>query len=191
MYYEWYDDKMRADFRDEAEDRIREILLDETPLAERIHLYLTDSLQMSDEEADAVVKAGADAPRFTNSDAQKDYADENPEYKAYLEAADEAEQELEESVEFSVNRQDEYWDEALDKYRDDYSGDDDSFFSDVGLRWMSDVANEYNLDWPVWNMDARGNSGSRDWETIGNSLQDAVDMPVVVSSNYHTTKRIS
>ena len=60
---------------------------------QRIHFYLTDSLQMSDEEADAVIKAGADAPRFTNSDAQKDYADENPEYKAYLEAADEAEQE--------------------------------------------------------------------------------------------------
>jgi hypothetical protein len=188
-YMEWRDEQIISDFRNDAEDLIRDILLEETPMDQRIHFYLTDSLQMSDEEADAVIKAGAEAPRFTNSDAQKDYADENPEYKAYLEAADEAEQELEESVEFSVNRQDEYWDEALDKYRDDYSGDDDSFFSDVGLRWMSDVANEFNLDWPVWDGGGQQNYGSRNWEDIGNSLQDVVDMPVVVSSNYHTTKR--
>ena len=188
-YMEWRDEQVMSDFRNDAEDLIRDILLAETPMDQRIHFYLTDSLQMSDEEADAVIKAGADAPRFTNSDAQKDYADENPEYKAYLEAADEAEQELEESVEFSVNRQDEYWDEALDKYRDDYSGDDDSFFSDVGLRWMSDIANEFNLDWPVWDGGQQQNYGSRSWEDIGDSLQSAVDMPVVVSSDYHSTRR--
>lgn len=188
-YMEWRDEQIISDFRNDAEDLIREILLAETPMDQRIHFYLTDSLQMSDEEADAVIKAGAEAPRFTNSTAQKDYADENPEYKAYLEAADEAEQELEESVEFSVNRQDEYWDEALDKYRDDYSGDDDSFFSDVGLRWMSDIANEFNLDWPVWDGGEQQNYGNRNWEDIGASLQDAVDMPVVVSSSYHSTRR--
>ena len=188
-YMEWRDEQIMSDFRNDAEDLIRDILLEETPMDQRIHFYLTDSLQMSDEEADAVIKAGAEAPRFTNSDAQKDYADENPEYKAYLEAADEAEQELEESVEFSLNRQDEYWDEALDKYRDDYSGDDDSFFSDVGLRWMSDIANEFDLGWPVWDGGEQQNYGSRSWEDIGNSLQDVVDMPVVVSSGYHSTRR--
>ena len=188
-YMNWRDEKITSDFRDDAEDLIREKLLEETPLSERIHMYLTDSEQMSDEEADAVVKAGADAPKFTKSADQDAYTEQNPYYRAYLDAAEAAEAELEESVEYSVSRQDEYWDEALDEYRDNWNGDDDSFFSDVGLRWMSDIANEFNLDWPVWNMDARGNSGSRDWETIGALLQDAVDMPVKVSSNYHSAAR--
>jgi len=188
-YMNWRDEKITSDFRNEAEDLIRERLLEETPMSERIHMYLTDSEQMSDKEADKIIAAGVDAPKFTTSKEQQAYAAQNPYYQAYLDALDAAELELDESVEYSVSQQDGYWDEALDDYRDDYSGDDDSFFSDVGLRWMSDIANEFNLDWPVWNMDARGNSGSRDWETIGALLQDAVDMPIKVSTNYHSTTR--
>jgi len=188
-YMNWRDEQMTSDFRNDAEDLIRDVLLAETPMSERIGLYLTDSMQKSDEEADRILAAGADAPRFTKSADQEAYAAENPDYAVYLEAAEGAEAELDESVEDSVRQEDGYWDEALDEYRDNYSGDDDSFFSDVGLRWMSDIANEYNLDWPVWNMDARGNDGSRDWEDIGSSLQDAVDMPVKVSTNYHSAAR--
>jgi hypothetical protein len=142
-------------------------------MSERINVYLTDSMQRSDEEADRIIAAGADAPRFNTSKDQAAYAEQNPDYAAYLEAADAAEAELDESVEYSVKEQDGYWDQALDDYRDDWSGDDDSFFSDVGLRWMSDVANEFGLDWPVWNMDNQRNQGSRSWEDIGNELQSA------------------
>ena len=188
-YMEWRESQMTDDFRNDAEDLIREKLLDETPMSERINVYLTDSMQRSDEEADRIIAAGVDAPKFTTSKEQQAYAAENPDYAAYLEAADAAETELDESVEYSVSQQDEYWDEALDDYRDNYSGDDDSFFSDVGLRWMSDVANEYGLDWPVWNMDSGRNNGSRSWEDIGNELAQIVDMPVVVSDNYHSTRR--
>jgi hypothetical protein len=188
-YMNWRDDQMTSDFRNDAEDLIREKLLDETPLSERIHMYLTDSEQMSDKEADRIIAAGVDAPRFNTSKDQAAYAAENPYYQAYLDAADAAELELDESVEYSVSQQDEYWDEALDDYRDNWSGDDDSFFSDVGLRWMSDIANEFGLDWPVWNMGNGGNSGSRDWDEIGAELQQVVGMPVKVSSNYHSTPR--
>jgi len=188
-YMQWRDEQMISDFRNDAEDLIREKLLDETPLSERIHMYLTDSEQMSDKEADRIIAAGVDAPKFDTSKEQQAYAAENPYYQAYLDALDAAELELDESVEYSVSQQDGYWDEALDDYRDDYSGDDDSFFSDVGLRWMSDIANEFGLDWPVWNMDSGRNNGSRSWEDIGSELQAVVDMPVVVSDNYHSTSR--
>ena len=188
-YMNWRDEQMISDFRNDAEDLIREKLLDETPLSERIHLYLTDSEQMSDKEADRIIAAGVDAPKFNTSKDQAAYAAENPYYQAYLDAVDAAELELDESVEYSVSQEDEYWDEALDDYRDNWSGDDDSFFSDVGLRWMSDVANEFGLDWPVWNMDSDRNNGSRSWEDIGSELQAVVDMPVVVSDNYHSTRR--
>jgi hypothetical protein len=188
-YMNWRDEQITSDFRNEAEDLIRDVLLAETPMSERIGMYLTDSMQKSDEEADRIVAAGADAPKFTKSEDQEAYAAENPDYAAYLEAAEGAEAELEESVDDSVRQEDGYWDEALDDYRDNYDADDSGFFSDVGLRWMSDVANEFGLDWPVWNMDSRGNDGSRDWDEIGSSLQDAVDMPVKVSTGYHTAAR--
>ena len=188
-YMEWRDSQMTDDFRNDAEDLIRDKLLEETPMSERINVYLTDSMQRSDEEADRIIAAGVDAPKFTTSKDQAAYAAENPDYAAYLEAADAAETELDESVEYSVKEQDGYWDEALDDYRDNWSGDDDSFFSDIGLRWMSDVANEFGLDWPVWDLDNQRNEGSRSWEDIGNELAQVIDMPVVVSDNYHSTRR--
>jgi hypothetical protein len=188
-YMNWRDEQMISDFRNDAEDLIREVLLDETPLSERIHIYLTDSEQMSDKEADKIIAAGADAPKFNTSKDQSAYAAENPYYQAYLDAADAAELELDESVEYSVSQQDEYWDQALDDYRDNYSGDDDSFFSDVGLRWMSDIANNFGLDWPYMTSGNNRNNGSRSWDEIGAELQQVVDMPVVVSDNYHSTSR--
>ena len=188
-YMTWRDDQITSDFRNDAEDLIRDVLLEETPMSERINVYLTDSMQRSDEEADRIIAAGVDAPKFTTSKDQAAYAAENPDYAAYLEAADAADAELDESVEYSVKEQDGYWDEALDDYRDNWSGDDDSFFSDIGLRWMSDVANEYGLDWPVWDLDNQRNEGSRSWEDIGNELAQVIDMPVVVSDNYHSTRR--
>jgi hypothetical protein len=66
--------------------------------------------------------------------------------------------------------------------------DDSGFFDDAGLRWMSDVANNYDLDWPYMT-GGGSNGGSREWDEIGDSLQGAIDMPVKVSSNYHSTTR--
>jgi hypothetical protein len=188
-YMNWRDEQMTSDFRNEAEDLVREIHLDEVPLSERIIKVLTDGMEIDDAEADKILALGVDAPRFTKSSEQQAYAEQNPNYKIYLEALDDAEAILDEEVETSIEKQDGYYDQALDDYRDNWSGDDDSFFSDVGLRWMSDIANEYGLDWPVWNMSNGGNSGSRSWSDIGTELQALVGMPVVVSDNYHSTRR--
>jgi hypothetical protein len=188
-YMEWRDSQMTDDFRNEAEDLVREVHLDEVPLSERIIRVLTDGMEIDDAEADKILAVGVDAPKFNTSKEQQAYAEQNPDYKIYLEALDDAEAILDEEVETSIKKQDGYYDQALDDYRDNYSGDDDSFFSDIGLRWMSDIANEYGLDWPVWNMDAGGNNGSRSWDEIGNELAQIIDMPVVVSDNYHSTSR--
>jgi hypothetical protein len=188
-YMNWRDEQMTSDFRNDAEDLVREIHLDEVPLSERIIKVLTDGMEIDDAEADKILAVGVDAPKFNSSSEQAAYAEQNPDYKIYLEALDDAEAILDEEVETSIEKQDGYYDQALDDYRDNWSGDDDSFFSDVGLRWMSDIANEYGLDWPVWNMGNGGNSGSRDWNEIGAELQQVVGMPVKVSSNYHSTPR--
>jgi len=188
-YMEWRDSQMTDDFRNEAEDLVREVHLDEVPLSERIIRVLTDGMEIDDAEADKILAMGVDAPKFNTSKEQQAYAEQNPGYKIYLEALDDAEAILDEEVETSIKKQDGYYDQALDDYRDNWAGDDDSFFSDIGLRWMSDIANEYGLDWPVWDMDNQRNNGSRSWEDIGAELQAVVDMPVVVSDNYHSTRR--
>ena len=188
-YMNWYDEQMMSDFRNEAEDLVREQHLDEMPMGERILAVLTDGMELTDEQADQILRLGTEAPRFTKLSDQDAFVEQNPDYKIYLEAADDADAILDEEVEQSIEKQDGYYDRAIDDFRDNYSPDDSDFFSDVGLRWMSDIANEFNLDWPVWNMDARGNEGSRDWDEIGASLQQVVGMPVKVSSNYHSTAR--
>ena len=159
-YYEWYDEQMMQDFRNEAEDLVREIYLEETPMGERIIKVLTDGMEIDDAQADRILAIGMDAPRFTKSSEQEAYAEQNPDYRIYLEAADDAETILEEEVETSIKNQDGYYDQAIDNFRENYQLDDDSgFFSDMGLRWMSDIANEFNLDWPVWDGGEQQNVG--------------------------------
>jgi hypothetical protein len=189
-YMEWLDDEMRKAFRDEQEDLIKKVLVDENDwdLDNEIQKQL-ELLNLSDDEMNDIIKAGERAPKFTSSKEQILYAEANPLYDKYLDAQNEAEGLLDELVQDSIRAEDKFYDAALDDFRDGFYLDDDSgFFDDVGLRWMSDVANNYDLDWPYMT-GGGGNDGSRDWDEIGDSLHTAVDMPVKVSSNYHSTTR--
>ena len=53
---------------------------------------------------------------------------------------------------------------------------------------MSDVAEQFDLDWPYMR-GMGGNGGERSWDEIGDSLHEVVGMPVTVSSGYHQAKR--
>ena len=190
QYFEWHDEQMIKDFGNEAEDLIRKVLVDEGDwdLDNEIQKQLA-LLDLSDDEMNAIINAGERAPKFTSSKEQIAYAEANPLYEKYLNAQEEAEGLLDDLVDDEVRTQGANWDAALDDFRDNYQIDDDSgFFDDVGMRWMSDVANNYDLDWPYMT-GGGGNDGSRDWESIGDSLHDTIDMPVKVSSGYHNATR--
>ena len=190
QYYEWYDEQMHKDFREEAEDLIRKVMVDEGDwdLDNEIQKQL-ELLDLTDDEMNEIIKAGEKAPKFTSSKEQILYAEQNPLYQKYLDAQEEAEGLLDDLIQDEVRKEGANWDAALDDFRDNYQIDDDSgFFDDVGLRWMSDVANNYDLDWPYMT-GGGGNDGSRDWESIGDSLHDTIDMPVKVSSGYHHATR--
>jgi hypothetical protein len=190
QYYEWYDEQMHKDFKEEAEDLIRKVLVDEGDwdLDNEIQKQL-ELLNLTDDEMNAIINAGERAPKFTSSKEQILYAEANPLYDKYLDAQNEAEGLLDDLVADEVRKEGANWDAALDDFRDNYQIDDDSgFFDDVGLRWMSDVANSYDLDWPYMT-GGGGNDGSRDWESIGDSLHNTIDMPVKVSSGYHNATR--
>jgi hypothetical protein len=191
QYMEWMDERMYDAWRDERDDLIKEAWLREKPMVERVHDYLVDGMDMDDREADRIQEVGDKAPKFNSSKEQASYAQENPDYATYLEATEGAEEILQEDVEQTISKEDGFYDEVLDEYRENfYIDDDSSFFQDVGLSYMSDIAAEYSLDWPYMTGSGGGNNGgSRDWEDIGTSLQSAIDMPVKVSSNYHSTTR--
>ena len=189
-YYEWNDEQMYKDFKDEAEDLIRKVFVDEDDwdLDNEIQKQLVMQ-DVSDDELTAIIQAGERAPKFTSSKEQILYAEANPLYEKYLNAQEEAEGLLDDLVADEVSKQGAIWDAALEDFRDSYSLDDDSgFFDDTGNRYMSDVSNNYDLDWPYMT-NGGDNDGSRDWESIGDSLHDTIDMPVKVSSGYHNATR--
>jgi hypothetical protein len=191
QYMEWMDERMYDAWRDDRDELIKEAWLREKPMVERVHDYLVEGMDMDDREADRIQEVGDKAPKFNSSKEQASYAQENPDYATYLEAEEGAEAILEEDVEQTIKKEDGFYDEVLDEFRENFYVDDDSsFFQDVGLSYMSDIAAEYSLDWPyMTGSSGGGNGGSREWEDIGTSLQAAIDMPVKVSGNYHSTTR--
>jgi hypothetical protein len=188
QYYEWQDEKMYEAFRDEQEDLVKKIIEeDDFDWNDEVRKQL-DMMDLSDDEIEEAMEEGKKAPKFTTISAQAEYSQAHPGYQRYLEAHEQAEGLLYDLVQDSISSQDKNYDAALDEFRDGFYVDDDSgFFDDVGLRWMSDVANNYDLDWPY--LTGSSNGGSRDWEEIGDSLNKAIDMPVKVSSGYHQASR--
>jgi hypothetical protein len=192
-YMEWHDDQMYRAFRDEAEDLVRKQWLEERPMTERVHDYLVEGMDLDDAEADRIQAVGDAAPKFETSSEAAAYMKQNPDYARYVEAVEGAEEILEEDVEQSIKEQDGHYDQALDGFRDDFYVDDDSgFFGDVGLRWMSDVASEFQLMWPVMTYTGQSSEGGFSEENARNlatSLSDELIVKTKVSNGYHTATR--
>jgi hypothetical protein len=188
-YYEWYDEQMMRDFKEEAEDLIKKVMIDEKDWDEDNEIQKQlELLDLSTDEMNAIINAGERAPKFTTSREQQAYSEANPAYQKYLDAQEEAEGLLDELVQDSVRAQDKYWDAAIDDFRDNYQINDDSgFFDDVDLRWMSDVANRFNLSWPYITFSE--GSGSLDIDSVAADLSKALGMPVVASYSYHGAQR--
>jgi hypothetical protein len=192
-YMEWSDEKMQDAFRDEREDLIRKVWLDERPMEERVHDYLVEGMDLDDREADRIQAVGAAAPKFNTSVEADAYIKSNPDYKLYIEAVEGAEEILEEDVENSITEQDGYYDTALDDFRDGWYVDDDSgFFTDVGLRYMSDIASEFSLMWPVITYTGQSSEGgwSQDEaERLADDLHEKLGVKTKVSGGYHNATR--
>ena len=188
-YYEWYDDQMYRDFREDADELVKKVLVDEEwNWDDEVRKQLVlQGIEGADQ--DATMQAGAEAPKFKTTAEQAAYMAEHPEYEVYIKAYEEAEDLLDELVQDEVRTQDKIWDQALEDFRDNYQLNDDSgFFDDVSLRWMSDIANEFDLEWP-YLIDTNEGNGSMDVEEVADSLSDAIGMKVVASSSYHGAPR--
>lgn len=188
-YYEWYDEQVFRDFENEASDLVREEYLRDFEVNEKIEEYLRDTIDLSDEEVDAAMAAGG---KRYNTSSEQEEAKKNEAYANYIQAADAIEEELDELVEKSMNQQDEYWDSALESFRDAYQVDDSEFFNDIGLRYMSSIADEFGLDWPI--MMGGGNDSGNEYDydnasTLAKDLEDAMGVKTKVAHGYHSATR--
>jgi hypothetical protein len=91
-------------------------------------------------------------------------------------------------VERDWDRSGEWTDRAREELYDEYAADQDEsdWLESQGIRYMSDIANEWNLDWPYLT---QGGGGSREWTDIGASLERATGLPVRVGTGYHSMRR--
>ena len=191
MYMEWRDDQILNDFKHDSEDLISDLWLEERPMTERIHDALTSGLELSDDEADAVIVLHAKRERgeIKGSDMSEDELEMESKYS---EAKSIAMDILEEDVQGSIDDHDDKYDQALENYSDNYSGDDDSFFSDVGLRWMSDIAEHFGLMWPYMTGTGEGGEGGYSEgsaDRLADSLEKALGVKTKVSTGYHSASR--
>jgi hypothetical protein len=191
MYMEWRDEYIREDFRHDSEDLISDLWLEERPMTERIHDALTDGLELSDDKADAVIVLHARRERgeISGSDMSEDELEMASQYS---EARSIAMDILAEDVQGSIDDHDDKYDQALENYRDNYSGDDDSFFSDVGIRWMSDIADRFGLMWPYMTGTGEGGEGGYSEgsaDRLADSLEKALGVKTKVSTGYHSASR--
>jgi len=192
-YYEWQDEQMYEAFRDEAEDLIKKIIVeDDFDWDDETRKQLA-MMELSKSEIEEAMKQGTEAPKFNSSSEQQAYAETHPGYQRYLEAYEQAEGLLDDLVQDSLSSQDKNYDAALDEFRNDFYVDDDSgFFEDVGLRWMSDIASEFSLMWPIITYTGQSSEGG--WSednarNLADSLSKELGVKTKVSGGYHSATR--
>ena len=193
MYYEWHDEQMYEAFRDEQDELIRNLWLEEQSWEDRVHAVLVDGMELTDEQADKIIELG-EARKNGKGKPGGEYTEEELEMLSiYSEATSDADAILDEEVEQSIAKQDKHYDYALDEFRDGFFIDDDSgFFSDVGLRWMSDVRDQFDLMWPVMTYTGSSSEGGfsvDNAERLADDLHEKLGVKTKVSSGYHSARR--
>ena len=180
-YWEYADEDLMSNFREEADDLIREYIEgNDFDYDEHILEYLTDELKLSDEEAERIMDAGRQATSTSSSP------------KEYLEAMQAASAKLDELVEESINDQDRTYDRVLESYREDYAYPEErQWLSGQDLDYMSEVADRYGLDWPIWRGNSEEGFNEGNAEQLADDLSKVLGYTVKVSGGYHAQKKDS
>ena len=188
-YMEWHDEQLRSEFQDEQHSLIRDAKLARMDMDERILNVLTETDGFTEEEADAIVdlhwqqtRQGLKGSEMT--DQQIDWRSKYNEAKRTAEAV------LEDEVQESIDSNDDIYQQVLDEFRNSFELDDSNFFSDIGLRYMSDVANNYNLSWPyITQTGGEGGWSDENAKILADSLAKKLGVTTRASTNYHSATR--
>ena len=155
---------------------------------EQIYEYL--STEYPDEDIDYVIEVGiGDITNTDGSDEENQkFADAE---KLYAEAKRAVSNYLDERVEQSIADQDGEYDAALDEFRDGFSGVSEEDWLRENYRYMSDVADAFNLTWPYMHYDEDNEDGYNEYnaEQLADDLERTLGVDAKASGGYHSTER--
>jgi hypothetical protein len=107
--------------------------------------------------------------------------------------SDEVKQRVKEMFDEFVDKE---WEEQGSLYQNAYDNwvdgaslpDESDFFEDQGMRWMSDIYQQYSnyIAWPYYT---ESGGGERSIQDVGESFSDMIGKPVNVSGSYHGARR--
>ena len=184
-YYEWESEKIDSDWASDGEDYLRDWIHNNEWIEEdKIREHL-ETQGLDEEAVDAAMSAGNNAPRYSKLNDQQAARESDENYDHYMEAKSAADEEFEELVTSEWESNGSMYDSALDEYRDENQGsaDESDFLEDARYRYMSDIANEFDISWPHYTS---GGSGEVSAEEVASDFAGAINRSVKASGSYHS-----
>lgn len=194
-FHEWVYESMQDEWGNVEEDVVRQYVLDhEYDKEDEIKKYLEDELDLGPEEILSALDAGK-RPTQRSDDQKNLFPEDNEAYAHYSEALEHAKKVLEERIEELISDQDRTYDMIREEWEEEQRGEytEREWLSAENLDAMSDIESKYNVIWPYWSHPESqyGNeyneSNARD---LARSLKQTLDVQVIASSGYHSTKRL-
>jgi hypothetical protein len=179
-YREWYDEAVLEAFEDRARWLVKEYLEEnDWDWQDKIAEYLQDTLGKTQEESDAIMNQGQ----------ENDDGSDNPDYVfAQREVEDQFDKLVEQTV--SEGFDNDNYQAAYDEFASNFDGRSErDWLRTQGIRNMSDVSNEYSIDWPHWRPVGRDNDDFADGnyhssyaEMLANRLKETLGVKTQVES---------
>lgn len=173
-YVEYLEDTMREKFYEKQEQLIKEYLVNnEFDVEDRMRTWLS---KQGIEDVDAVMTARHSSELFTRG-------------------WDLVQDQLEDEVAFSITDADDVYQTVLDEFREEFFKtthiEEKDYLEHQGFRWMSDVAEFYNMVWP-YVVQAEGDNSHFDHDNaqrLASDLSEQLGYTTTVSSSYHSAPR--
>jgi len=192
-YLEYDSEQMMEEFSEEAEDLIKTHLSDELE-KDFVEKWLSDEADMSDGEIEDLFELLKQYRQIDSTKKQREFIDEHPEFQKYLDAVEEFETSIERRVQEAIDNQDDLWETVRENWQNDWGGAyEDAWLRYRDWRFMSDISNEFNLNWPY--MTGGGDDDDEDgWnesaaEDLADSLSSTLGVETKVSGGYHSVRR--
>lgn len=184
-YYEWESEKIDNDWGSDGEEYLRDWIHNNEWIEEdKIREHL-ESQGLDEEAVDAAMSAGNSAPRYSKLSDQQAAREADEAYDHYMEAKSAADEEFDELVTSEWEGQGSMYDSALEEYREENQGsaDEGDFLEDARYRYMSDISNEFDIQWPYWTSPYGGEVSA---EQVAEDFAEAVGRTVKASGSYHS-----
>jgi hypothetical protein len=188
-WFEWHDEQIHTEWTDEQQTLIENWIVENDWNEDRqIEEYLKDELELTADEireVDAAMERRV-AGKGTAADAEL--------VEKYNEAQLGVKEQLELRVTDAIEEQNSDYDSALEEFRENsyQFADESDWLRARGWRYMSDVGNNFDFEWPHWTTTGNSSEDGYDPEAAGDlasSLSKALGVKTTVASGYHSARR--